>query len=123
MNPIDFLPDFNWSEHARAEIAVSGQDLIDQSEVKFAVGEVAIAGLVYTSYTSPPWFWFALAEDVRMSDLIDFRRLQAMIPPGALTAIRQDRPLLRRFASFYGFSDSGREQQHNGLTYLIYRRD
>jgi hypothetical protein len=123
MNPIDFLPDFAWSPDAEAEIAVTGPDLIRQSDFAFAIGTVAVAGLIYSSYSSPPWFWFALARNVKMSDLIDFRRLQESIPRGSLTAVREDFKVGRRFATFYGFEDTGGKQEHAGVTYIIYRRN
>ena len=122
MNPIKKLPDFHWADHARGEIAVTGPSLILMSDCAFAIGEVAIAGLIYSSYTSPPWFWFALTENVSFSDLIDFRRLQDEIPKGALTAVRTDFAPGHRFAKFYGFEATDRMQVHEGREYQIYRR-
>src|ERR1044072_1341899 len=73
MNPIERLPDLDWNEIARQEIVVTGADLVAKSDFAFQIGRVAIAGLIYHNYISPPWFWFALAKGVTIRDLIDFR--------------------------------------------------
>lgn len=122
MNPIKKLPDLPWSSEAAAEIALTGQDLLDRSDFSWQIGQVAICGLVYSSYTSPPWFWFALAQGVSMRDLIDFRRLEKMIPVGAVTAVRKDRPTSIRFAKFYGFSSMGECRLYDGIEYELFRR-
>lgn len=122
MSQIDRLPDLDWSEHAAEEIAVSGQALLDRSDFIWKVGEVAICGLIYESFTSSPWFWFALARGVGMRDLIDFRRLALMIPSGSLTAVMDGKPVAARFAEFYGFEETDKVREHAGRTYKIFRR-
>ncbi len=123
MNPIEELPNFSWSRHSRDEIAITGPALIAASDFAVSLGEVAIAGLIYNSFTSPPWFWFALTESVSFRDLIDFRALREYIPQGSLTAVREDFLPGHRFAKFYGFSPTDRFQEHLGKVYCIYRRD
>lgn len=123
MNPISKIPALKWSPIAAEEIALTGQQLLDQSDFTWQVGQVAICGLIYSNYLRPPWFWFALAEGATMRDLIDFRRLAQLIPEGAMTAVRSDRPTAIRFAEFYGFSDTGTWRGHGGFDYKIFRRD
>lgn len=122
MKMIKNLPALDWNEIAQNEIIVTGANLVEQSDVAYQIGRVAIAGLIYQSYTSPPWFWFALAKGVTLRDLIDFRRYREEIPEGALTAIREDRAEATRFAEFYGFEDTGGLRIFNGLRYKIFRR-
>lgn len=122
MSPIDKLPDLDWNEIARQEIIITGSNLVSQSDFAYQIGRVAIAGLIYHSYTAPPWFWFALAKNVTFRDLIDFRALREEIPAGALTAIREEWPHAIRFAEFYGFKNTGQERLYGGKTYKIYRR-
>lgn len=102
---------------------MTGDDLIAASDVAYVIGKVAIAGLIYTSFTSPPWFWFGLTKNARIRDLIDFRALREQIPQGAETAVRSDFEAGHRFASFYGFSRTGLVRDHGGMTYDVYRRD
>ena len=59
----------------------------------------------------------------KLADLIDFRRLRELIPVGSHTAVLETFEAGHRFAKFYGFSETGESQQHEGKTYLIYRRD
>lgn len=122
MNPIDNLPNLDWNEIARQEIIVTGANLVAQSDFAYQIGRVAIAGLIYHSYVSPPWFWFALAKGVTMRDLIDFRALRENIPVGALTAVCEEWPNAVRFAEFYGFAYVGEDRLYGGKTYKIYRR-
>jgi hypothetical protein len=118
MNPIKSLPDLEWNDIAAHEISMSGEELLAQSDFMWRVGEVAICGLIYQTWTSPPWLWFALAANVTFSDLIDFRRLARLIPEGTLTAVQSNLTLAKRFAEFYGFVETDR--QLDG--YTIYRR-
>lgn len=122
MSPIDHLPNLDWNEIARNEIIVTGANLIAQSDFAYQIGRVAIAGLIYHNYTSPPWFWFALAKGVTMRDLIDFRALKEEIPLGALTAVCDEWPNAVRFAEFYGFVPTGEERLYGDKHYKIYRR-
>lgn len=122
MNPIRGLPNLDWNEIARQEIIVTGADLVSRSDFAYQIGRVAIAGLIYHSYVGPPWFWFALAKGVTIRDLIDFRALREQIPQGALTAICEKWPNALRFATFYGFEDTGEERLYGDNLYKIYRR-
>lgn len=122
MNPIKGLPDLDWNEIAQREIIVTGADIIAKSDFAFQIGRVAIAGLIYHNYISPPWFWFALAKGVTIRDLIDFRALREEIPQGALTAICEEWPNAIRFAKFYGFENTGEQRRYGDKPYKIYRR-
>lgn len=122
MTPIENLPNLDWSEIAKAEIELTGSDLIRQSSVAYQLGHAAIAGLVYFSFTSPPLFWFALARGVSIRDLIDFRAKRELIPVGAFTMVDIDHERSERFALFYGFEDTGQIINQLGHTYKIYRR-
>lgn len=122
MNPIERLPDLDWNEIARQEIIVTGADLVNKSDFAFQIGRVAIAGLIYHNYTSPPWFWFALAKGVTIRDLIDFRAMREEIPLGALTPVCEAWPNAIRFAEFYGFEDTGEKRLLGDKPYKIYRR-
>lgn len=122
MNPIDSLPNLDWNEIARQEIILTGANLVAQSDFAYQIGRVAIAGLIYQSYTAPPWFWFALAKGVTLRDLIDFRALREQIPAGALTAVHEGWPNAVRFAELYGFTYTGRDQLCGDKLYKIYRR-
>lgn len=119
MSPIKSLPNFDWNEIAKREIELTGEELLAQSDYAWAVGNVAVCGLIYRTFTSPAWFWFALSSGVTFRDLIDFRRLAELIPSGTLTAVREDLVLAKRFAEFYGFTAT--EQRVDD--YIIYRRD
>lgn len=122
MIPIEKLPDLNWNDIAVRELSLLEDDLVGSSTVAYRIGNVAVAGLIHDSFTSPPWFWFALAKDVTMRDLIDFRRFQEKIPSGALTAVQKDNERALRFATFYGFIDTGKEASNRDIEYKILRR-
>lgn len=123
MNPIKAIPNLPWSPAAQFEIALAGDDLVAQSDFAYQIGQVAICGLIYSSYVAPPWFWFALAKGTTLRDLIDFRRTyMEMIPLGAMTAVRAEAKESIRFAEFYGFEATGDKRRYKGHTYLLYRR-
>lgn len=122
MTPIDSLPDLEWSEFATREILATGESLVTQSDFAYQIGQVAIAGLTYTSYTSPPWFWFALSKNVTIKDLLDFRALREKIPVGSQTAVNVAWPRAARFAEFYGFEDMNVSTVVGNETYKIFRR-
>lgn len=122
MSPIDKLPALDWNEIARQEIIITGADLVSRSDFAYQIGRVAIAGLIYHSYVSPPWFWFALAKGVTVRDLLDFRAMREQIPAGALTAINEEWPNAIRFAELYGFEDTGERRLYGDKPYMIYRR-
>lgn len=122
MTPIKGLPNLDWNEIARREIIVTGADLVAKSDFAYQIGRVAIAGLIYHNYMAPPWFWFALAKDVKLRDLIDFRALREEIPSGSLTAINEEWPNAIRFAEFYGFEDTNERRLYGDKPYRIYRR-
>lgn len=122
MSPIDNLPNLDWNEIAQREIIITGANLVAQSDFAYQIGRVAIAGLIYSSYTAPPWFWFALAKGVTIRDLIDFRALREEIPAGALTAVHEGWPNAVRFAEFYGFANTGEERTYGDKSYKIFRR-
>lgn len=122
MTPIKDLPNLEWSDFARQEIIVAGEELVAQSDFAYQIGRVAIAGLIYTSYTAPPWFWFALAKGVTIKDLFDFRALREEIPRGTLTAVNAAWPEAIKFAKLYGFEDTGKSRVVESKTYKIFRR-
>lgn len=126
MNPIEpirELPEWDWLPNSRYEIETTGADLIDASDFVYRVGKVVSVGFIYHSYTSPPWMWFAIAKNVGIADLIDFRRLTQMIPQGTLTAVAEDFPLALRFAKLYGFVDTEKEISHLDRVYKIMRKN
>jgi hypothetical protein len=122
MNRIDRLPALEWSDLAQQEIIVTGINLVEQSAVAYQIGKVAVAGLWYDSYTSPPWFWFALARGVTLRDLLDFGKLKDNIPSGARTLINGEHKTAERFARLYGFEDTGARLDQNSIEYKIFRR-
>lgn len=123
MKAIKKLPDLRWSQRARKQIDSAGGDaLVECSHVAYRLGDAAVIGLVYQNFFSPPWLWFALAEDVSMRDLIDFRKLQDQIPRGTLTSVQDGDTIALRFAAFYGFEDSGQIVEHEGLVYILMRK-
>ena len=120
--PIKHLPSLDWTDTARREIVHTGAELVEQSHVAYRIGNVAVAGLIYYSFTEPPWFWFALARGVTMRHLIDFRRYRDDIPQGALTAIDSEDNRSIRFAKFYGFEETDTIREYHGREYQIFRR-
>lgn len=123
MKAIKKLPDLRWSARAARQIESAGGDaLVQCSHVAYRLGNAAVIGLVYQNLFSPPWLWFALAEDVSMRDLIDFRKLQDQIPRGTLTSVQDGDTTAIRFAAFYGFEDSGQIVEHEGLVYILMRK-
>ena len=101
---------------------MTGEELVALSDFVWRLGDVAIAGFNYVSYTSPPWMWFVLAEGVTISDLIDFRRLSVRIPKGTLTAVAVDFAVGIKFARVYGFQETGEEREYFGRTYRLMRK-
>lgn len=125
MSPIELitgLPDWQWKDHSKNEIAMTGEQLVEMSDFVWRLGAVAVAGFIHTSYTSPPWMWFVLAEDVGVADLIDFRRLALRIPKGTLTAVKADFAVGIKFAKVYGFTETGEEEFYSGRPYKIMRK-
>lgn len=123
MIPIDKLPDLDWSDVARVQLAEQdGDALVGSSTVAYRIGEIAVAGLIYHNLLSPPWFWFALARNIRHGDLLDFRRLKNHIPIGALTGVDKDDERCVRFAKLYGFVPTQEEHRQGDKTYQIFRR-
>lgn len=124
MKEISRLPELDWCERAKAQMArTDGEALLRASQAAYRLGNAAVIGLIYQSFFSPPWLWFALAQDVTMRDLIDFRRMQHLIPRGALVAIEDGDEVAYRFAAFYGFTDTGTLSEQDGLTYTIMRKN
>lgn len=122
MNPIRELPPLNWTEHAAAEICLNGQAVLDASTGVWQIGSVAIAGLIYHSFTDPPFMWMAVSKDIQFKDLLDFRRYAEMIPSGTTTYVNVTSEVAFRFARLYGFRGTGRYVHQNDNTYLIMRR-
>lgn len=117
------LPRLDWTDQALFEMAQAGVDVIARSQFMVQLGNACVAGLIYLSYTSPPWFWFALAKGVTIRDLIDFRGASQRIPWGAHTAVREDYTEGRRFAEFYHFVPTGEGFVSNEINYLLYRKE
>lgn len=125
MNQIELvtaLPDWRWKEHSQNEILMTGRQLVDLSDFVWRIGNVAIAGFMHHSYTSPPWMWFVLAENVKIADLIDFRRLSLLIPKGTLTAVDASFAVAIKFAKIYGFVETGEELQGYDKPYNLMRK-
>ena len=125
MNQIEMitgLPNWKWKEHSEMEIALTGRELVALSDFVWRIGVVAVAGFVHHSYTSPPWMWFVLADNVTIADLIDFRRLSEQIPKGTLTAVDEKFPVAMRFARLYGFDLTGESITRNEHKYKLMRK-
>lgn len=116
------LPNWRWTDQAREEIQMTGEELVEMSDFVWRLGDVAIAGFNYISYTSPPWMWFVLAEGVTISDLIDFRRLAVRIPTGTLTAVAATFSVGLKFAKAYGFEETGEERIYFERVYKLMRK-
>lgn len=117
------LPGFHWSELAELEMNEQGLELIQQTDVIYKVGSVAVAGFMWRSFFQPPWLWFALSRDAKFRDLIDFRRLAEQIPAGTLTAVRDDKPVAKRFAEFYGFVPTLQFHSTPFAVYQLFRKE
>lgn len=125
MNPIDLvtgLPNWRWKAHSQEEITMTGEELVEMSDFVWRVGNVAVVGFIYTSYLSPPWMWFVLADDVRIADLIDFRRLALKIPKGTLTSVKAGFAVGFKFAKIYNFEETGEEIDYSGIPYKVMRK-
>lgn len=125
MNQIELitgLPNWQWKDNSEKEIAITGDQLVEMSDFVWRVGNVAVAGFIHASYTSPPWMWFVLADKVRFSDLVDFRRLEKQIPKGTLTAVADEFEVGIKFARFYGFQEIGETITHLDRQYRIMRK-
>lgn len=123
MKEIKELPAWDWSNRAKAQMLhYDAETMLQSSYVAYQLGTAAVVGLIYVSLLAPPWLWFALASEVTMRDLIDFRRLRDRIPTGALTAIEEDDEIALRFASFHGFVDTGRIIEAPEGNYIIMRK-
>lgn len=122
MKPISEIPDWAWVAQAEKEIKLGGTRVLERSCMAFAVGNVAICGLIQETLSNPPWFWFALAEGVTLRDLLDFRRLAELIPVGAQTAVEVGFTEGLRFARLYGFEEVGPEVEAEGVRLKVFRR-
>jgi len=125
MNQIELitgLPNWRWKEHSQEEITLTGEELVVMSDFVWRIGNVAVAGFIHTSYTSPPWMWFVLADNVGIADLIDFRRLALLIPKGTLTAVDSNFHVGFKFARVYGFVETDEELDYSGRLYKLMRK-
>ncbi len=117
------LPDWRWKPNSEKELGLTDiSSVVDESDFIWRIGNVAVAGFVYTSFVSPPWMWFVLADDVGFTDLLDFRRLASQITPGTLTVVAADFLVGLRFAKFYGFEETGDVVIHNLREYKFMRK-
>src|ERR1017187_7952876 len=116
------LPDLNWSVQGAKELALSGTDVIKQTDVIWRIGDAAVCGFIYLSLVNPPWLWFILADKIHLSDLIDLRRLCERIPKGTLTAVEEGFKEGVKFATLYGFEKTEETAERNEVVYNIYRR-
>lgn len=123
MKEINRLPDLDWTDRAQRQIEAAGGDaIIGMSQAAYRLGNAGVIGLIYGSLLSPPWLWFALARSVTMRDLIDFRRIQHLIPQGTLVAVEEADEVAYRFAKFFGFEETGQELEHEGQLHLLMRK-
>lgn len=116
------LPNWQWKEHSQKEIVMTGEELVEDSDFVWRIGEVAVIGFIYSSYLAPPWMWFVLAEKIGIADLVDFRRLSRLIPKGTLTAIAADYSVGHRFAKLYNFVETDENLDYSGNPYKIWRK-
>ena len=125
MNPIELissLPNWKWKANSELELGLADPRLIASSDFIWRVGNVAVVGFMHESFISPPWMWFLLADNVRLADLIDFRRLALMIPKGTLTAVAKDFEVGLRFAKVYDFVEMDEEVVDSGRHYKLMRK-
>jgi len=116
------LPSWRFTSHCEKEIRLTGQQLVDESDTVWQIGNVAVAGFIYYSFVSPPWMWFVIRDNVTIADLIDFRRAATYIPKGTTTAVESQFTKGLRFAKIYGFEEIGEEIERNNLTYKLMRK-
>jgi hypothetical protein len=119
---ITALPNWRWKDKSREEIDLTGEELLKYSDFIWKLGNIIVMGLIYSSFTSPPWAWFLLADDIKFSDLVDLRRATDYIPSGAMTAVQSDFTVGLRFAKFYGFVETGQTAHANSREYVIMRK-
>lgn len=119
---IKTLPDWQWLEQSEREIAASGTEIVDETDFVWQIGNAAVIGFMYHNMLCAPWMWFVLAKGITIGDLVDFRRLCKLIPPGTLTAVQADYERGLKFAQLYEFEDTGQTLQAHSLDYKIFRR-
>lgn len=117
------LPEWEWMPKTSQEMLLTGQGLIDQTDLMWSIGNCAVVGFIYQSYLSPPLMWFALSAKVSFGDLVDFRRMAAQIPHGTITAVEEGFHTGIRFAKFYGFVETDMVQEYFGHNYKLFRRE
>lgn len=119
---ITALPNWRWNKQSQEELELTGIELLKYSDLVWRFGSILVMGLIYSSFTSPPWVWFLLADDIKFSDLIDLRRVMHKIPRGSFTAVQSDFAVGLRFAKFYGFTDTGDSVHVHSRDYVIMRK-
>ena len=116
------LPNWRWKPQSAKEIYMTGTQLVNESDFVYRIGNVAVAGFIYTNYTSPPWMWFVISENVGIGDLVDFRKMAEHIPQGTLTGVEIGLKVPMRFAKLYGFVETDEVIEHNGIKYRVMRK-
>lgn len=111
---INSIPDLDWTEHAREEIAANPW-LVARSEVAVRVDDALIAGLYYPVLCGPPWFWLAVTKGLRVRALF---ALVELLPPNCYTMVKQGWRVGDRFARFFGFTP----QESEFYGYKVYWR-
>lgn len=122
MTPIKTLPELDWTDQAKAEIASQPADFVANSDFAWQIDDLFIAGWYYPALSSPPWFWFAMTNKFAGMKLRRLYEYQFRIPSGAETSVEAGWEVGDKFAKTFGFVPTGEIFTQNGVQYLKYRR-
>lgn len=116
------LPNWRWLPQSAKEISLTGTQLVNESDFVYQIGNVAVVGFIYTNYTSPPWMWFVISENIGIGDLVDFRKKAELIPTGTLTGVEIGNKVAMKFAKLYNFEETDEIIENCQRFYRVMRK-
>lgn len=116
------IPQLLWTEHSSLEFSTANVMSIQEASQLIwlikAETVLAVAGLIYGSFSSPPWLWFLTTQELKALHVRQLQPLVKKLAPGTLTAVKNDFTMGHKFAKLFEFAPTELVEQD----YRIYRK-
>lgn len=126
---VDRIPSLDWSDWSWDEFRCGNASMMERRSLKMVEVRdddlpLFVLGLIYDSFTNPPWVWLLMTKDILGAPPSLFRDLleTSLALPPSLTFVNTLFTEGKRFLRFFGFEPVHKVTRYDGREYAIYRR-
>lgn len=128
INRVDRIPNAAWAENSYREFLSTDPKVVERlSQYIWTMDDgelLACGGLIYSNFTTEPWFWLLLTKSFKKSVKRNLLTLMRYVDNLGTVRALVDVNFAegKRFAWVFGFAPTGQIQGMGGRSFEVFRR-